>query len=142
MPMFVPSSFSSTMSEAARMKSSDSCWLRCLSSSVPREPPQLNSPYLLYCGRIDPNKGCATLFDYFLRFKAEHPSALRLVLTGKDDVPVPDHADIDFRGFVSAEEKFSLMAGGLAEAGLARIGLADDMISALEARALWARYGL
>ena len=79
--------------------------------AVPREPAQLSSPYLLYCGRIDPNKGCATLFDYFTRFKAEHPSALRLVLTGKDDIPIPDHADIDFRGFVSAEEKFSLMAG-------------------------------
>ena len=77
----------------------------------PREPAQLKDPYLLYCGRIDPNKGCATLFDYFTRFKAEHPSALRLVLTGKDDIPVPDHPDIEFRGFVSAEEKFSLMAG-------------------------------
>jgi glycosyltransferase involved in cell wall biosynthesis/SAM-dependent methyltransferase len=79
--------------------------------AVPREPAQMNDPYLLYCGRIDPNKGCATLFDYFLRFKREHPSRLRLVLTGKDDIPIPDHADIDFRGFVSAEEKFSLMAG-------------------------------
>ena len=77
----------------------------------PREPAQINDPYLLYCGRIDPNKGCTTLFDYFLRFKQEHPSRLRLVLTGKDDIPIPDHADIDFRGFVSAEEKFSLMAG-------------------------------
>ncbi len=77
----------------------------------PREPAQITSPYLLYCGRIDPNKGCTTLFDYFLRFKQEHPSQLHLVLTGKDDISIPDHADIDFRGFVSAEEKFSLMAG-------------------------------
>jgi glycosyltransferase involved in cell wall biosynthesis/SAM-dependent methyltransferase len=79
--------------------------------AVPRAPAEPDSPYLLYCGRIDPNKGCATLFDYFARFKQEHPSALRLVLAGKDDIPIPDHADIDFRGFVSAEEKFSLMAG-------------------------------
>jgi glycosyltransferase involved in cell wall biosynthesis/SAM-dependent methyltransferase len=77
----------------------------------PREPAQLKGPYLLYCGRIDPNKGCATLFDYFTRFKAKSPSELRLVLTGQDDMPIPDHADIDFRGFVSAEEKFSLMSG-------------------------------
>lgn len=79
--------------------------------AAPRAPAQLKDPYLLYCGRIDPNKGCTTLFNYFIRFKEEHPSALRLVLTGKDDIPIPDHADIDFRGFVSAEEKFSLMAG-------------------------------
>src|SRR5713101_1366116 len=38
MPTLVPSSFSSTMSEASAMKSRDSCWPRCLSSSVPREP--------------------------------------------------------------------------------------------------------
>ena len=79
--------------------------------AAPRERAQSNDPYLLYCGRIDPNKGCGTLFDYFTRFKAEHPSRLRLVLTGKDDIPIPDHAEIDFRGFVSEEEKFSLMAG-------------------------------
>jgi glycosyltransferase involved in cell wall biosynthesis/SAM-dependent methyltransferase len=68
-------------------------------------------PYLLYCGRIDPNKGCDDLFDYFIRFKENHPSPLRLVLTGKDDIPIPDHPEIDFLGFVGAEEKFGLMAG-------------------------------
>ncbi|HKR02245.1 MAG TPA: glycosyltransferase [Pyrinomonadaceae bacterium] len=78
-----------------------------------REPFSPDAPYVLYCGRIDPNKGCGELFDYFIRFKAENPSPLRLVLTGKDDIPVPDHPEIDFRGFVSSEEKFSLMAGAL-----------------------------
>lgn len=68
-------------------------------------------PYILYSGRIDPNKGCNDLFDYFMRFKEQQPSRLRLVLTGKDDIPVPIHADIEFLGFVSAEEKFQLMAG-------------------------------
>lgn len=76
-----------------------------------REPAQEDAPYLLYCGRVDPNKGCGVLFDYFMRFKAANPSPLRLVLTGKDDIPIPDHPEIDFRGFVSAEEKFRLMAG-------------------------------
>ena len=77
----------------------------------PREPAQIGKPYMLYCGRIDPNKGCTDLFNYFIRFKEENPSPLRLVLTGKDDIPVPDHPEIDFRGFVAAEEKFQLMAG-------------------------------
>ncbi len=76
-----------------------------------RAPQQETTPYLLYSGRIDPNKGCGELFDYFLQFKQEHPSDLRLVLTGKDDIAIPDHPDIDFRGFVSEEEKFALMAG-------------------------------
>jgi glycosyltransferase involved in cell wall biosynthesis len=79
-----------------------------------RPPTSAKSPYILYCGRIDPNKGCLELFDYFVRFKRQCPSDLRLVLAGKDDIPVPSHPDIDFRGFVSADEKFSLMAGATA----------------------------
>lgn len=79
-----------------------------------RAAPPNETPYVLYSGRIDPNKGCGELFDYFLQFKREHPSNLRLVLTGKDDTPIPDHPDIDFRGFVSQEEKFGLMAGASA----------------------------
>jgi glycosyltransferase involved in cell wall biosynthesis/SAM-dependent methyltransferase len=81
--------------------------------SAPREPLRTDTPYLLYCGRIDPNKGCAELFDYFIRFKADYPSSLRLVLTGIDDISIPDHPDIEFRGFVSEEEKFRLMAGAI-----------------------------
>jgi glycosyltransferase involved in cell wall biosynthesis/SAM-dependent methyltransferase len=81
--------------------------------AVPREPAKRGYPYLLYCGRIDPNKGCTDLFNYFIRFKEQNPSPLRLVLTGTADIPVPDHPDIEFDGFVTAEEKFSLMAGAV-----------------------------
>jgi glycosyltransferase involved in cell wall biosynthesis len=76
-----------------------------------REPAQLDYPYLLYCGRIDPNKGCVELFNHFIEFKKQRPSTLRLLLTGKDDMPVPSHPDIEFRGFVDDEEKLRLMAG-------------------------------
>lgn len=71
-------------------------------------------PYLLYCGRIDAHKGCGRLVEWFLAFKRQNPSALRLVLTGKDNLGLPDHPDIDFRGFVPAAEKFALMAGATA----------------------------
>ena len=80
----------------------------------PRPPRRRDQPYVLYCGRIDPNKGCTELFDFFIRFKQQNSSPLRLVLTGIADVPVPDHPEIDFLGFVSSEEKFSLMAGAAA----------------------------
>src|SRR5882724_358665 len=76
-----------------------------------RKPAELPSPYLLYCGRIDPHKGSRELFEYFAKFKKAFPSDLRLLLTGKDDMPVPSHPDIEFLGFVSEEEKLSLMAG-------------------------------
>jgi glycosyltransferase involved in cell wall biosynthesis len=78
-----------------------------------RDPQRMPAPYLLYSGRVDPNKGCRELFDYFLTFKKTHPGKLRLIITGKDDMPFPEHEDIEFRGFVSAEEKFRLMAGAM-----------------------------
>lgn len=78
-----------------------------------REPQWAPVPYLLYSGRVDPNKGCVQLFDYFITFKKTQPSNLRLVITGKDDIPIPQHEDIEFRGFVSAEEKFRLMSGAM-----------------------------
>src|SRR5262249_41834457 len=72
-----------------------------------REP----APYLLYCGRIDEEKGCDQLIQSFLAFKEAHPSDLRLVLTGDDQLGVPKHAALDYRGFVSAEQMYALMAG-------------------------------
>jgi len=76
-----------------------------------REPPAASTRYLLYCGRVDPNKGFPELFEYFEKFNRTFSGKLRLVITGKDDMKVPDRPDIEFRGFVSNEEKFSLMAG-------------------------------
>jgi glycosyltransferase involved in cell wall biosynthesis len=76
-----------------------------------REPAWSPVPYLLYSGRADPNKGCVQLFDYFLTFKNTQRSPLRLIITGKDDIPIPQHDDIHFKGFVSEEEKFRLMSG-------------------------------
>jgi glycosyltransferase involved in cell wall biosynthesis len=76
--------------------------------SIPHRP---GYPYLLYCGRIDPFKGIPQLLEFFRRFKKEYPSDLRLVLTGKDEMALPQDPDIEFLGFVSEEEKFRLMAG-------------------------------
>lgn len=75
------------------------------------EPAPAPVPYLLYCGRVDPNKGCAQLFEFYFKFKRATRARLRLVITGIADMEIPPHPDIDFRGFVSAEEKFSLMRG-------------------------------
>ncbi len=62
---------------------------------------------IVYAGRISRGKGCPDLFDYFLRYKEIYDDELKLVLMGKvDDVEVPEHKDIIYRGFVSEEEKF------------------------------------
>jgi len=70
---------------------------------------KLNFPYMLYCGRIDINKGCPQLMDYFLKYKEDCPSDLRLVLTGDNKIELPRNGDIIFKGSVSEEEKFKLM---------------------------------
>ena len=72
---------------------------------------KLNFPYMLYCGRIDINKGCPQLVDYFLKYKKDFPSDLHLVLTGDNKIELPQNADIIFKGSVSEEEKLKLMSG-------------------------------
>jgi glycosyltransferase involved in cell wall biosynthesis len=68
-------------------------------------------PYLLYCGRIDLHKGCDQLIEYFLQYKKDNPSDLRLILAGKDEMGLPINPNIRYKGFVPEEEKFRLMTG-------------------------------
>jgi len=74
-------------------------------------PADLGFSYLLYCGRIDINKGCPQLVDYFLKYKKDHPSDLRLIFTGSDGIGLPMDPNILFKGFVSEAEKLQLMNG-------------------------------
>jgi glycosyltransferase involved in cell wall biosynthesis len=74
-------------------------------------PAKLNFPYMLYCGRIDINKGCLQLIDYFLRYRQDNASDLRLVLTGDNKIELPNNEGIIFKGSVPEEEKLKLMSG-------------------------------
>jgi len=74
-------------------------------------PAKLNFPYILYCGRIDINKGCIQLIDYFLKYKKDCPSDLRLILTGDSKIKIPSSKDIVFKGSVCEVEKYKLMSG-------------------------------
>jgi glycosyltransferase involved in cell wall biosynthesis len=71
----------------------------------------LAGPYVIYIGRIDQNKGCPELFDFFLRFKAQTGSPLKLVLIGNSVLRIPAHPDILPLGFLSEEDKFDGLAG-------------------------------
>jgi glycosyltransferase involved in cell wall biosynthesis len=75
-----------------------------------RERFGLRDPYLLYLGRIEPNKGCATLFSYFLKWLEESRPAVDLVLAGKAAMEIPAHPRIRSLGFVSEAEKVGLLA--------------------------------
>ena len=74
-----------------------------------RERFDLRDPYLLYLGRIEPNKGCATLFSYFLKWLEESRPAVDLVLAGKPAMEIPEHRRIRPLGFVSEPEKLALL---------------------------------
>lgn len=83
-----------------------------LSVEKTREKYMLTTPYLLYVGRIDENKGCSTLFDYMLRFFERHPdSPYRLVLAGNRAMGIPRHPRIQYLGYVDEHDKFSIIRG-------------------------------
>ncbi len=71
-------------------------------------------PYILYCGRIDVNKGCTQLVDYFLKFKKSDKSGFKLIFTGTDYIGLPQEDAVLFKGFVCEEEKLQLMADATA----------------------------
>lgn len=70
------------------------------------------SDYVIYIGRIDPNKGCREMFDYFLKYLTQKPSMqISLVLIGKSVIPIPEHENIIYLGYLSEEDKFSALKG-------------------------------
>lgn len=71
----------------------------------------LSDPYLLYVGRIDESKGCREMFDYFVRWKEKTQRPEKLVVIGKEVMPVPFHDDIIYLGFVDDAEKWKAMKG-------------------------------
>jgi glycosyltransferase involved in cell wall biosynthesis len=66
--------------------------------------------FVLYVGRVDPNKGCETLFRYFQRHLDQGGRPVRLVLAGRPAMEIPDHPHITGLGFVSAVERDALLA--------------------------------
>ena len=62
--------------------------------------------FAIYVGRIDKNKGCVELFDYFKKYSENKSSDLDLVLIGNPIIPIPSNPRIKHLGFVSDEQKF------------------------------------
>lgn len=71
----------------------------------------LSKPYMVYVGRVDQNKGCQTLFNFFRRYREETGSELNLVLVGGKKMDIPQDPGIIYAGFVTDEEKWSAIAG-------------------------------
>jgi glycosyltransferase involved in cell wall biosynthesis len=76
-----------------------------------RQKFSLRSPYVVYVGRIDANKGCAELFDFFVAYASSSPRPLDLVLIGSPVLRIPDHPRIKHLGFVDDRDKFDAIGG-------------------------------
>jgi glycosyltransferase involved in cell wall biosynthesis len=66
--------------------------------------------YVLYLGRIDNNKGCYTMFEYFEEYLASGGADTTLVLVGPATIPVPMHPRIRALGFVDEPLKTVLLS--------------------------------
>ena len=76
-----------------------------------REKYDIQDEYIIYIGRIDENKGCDELFDFFIRYKQERDSPVKLILVGSTKLKIPSHPDVVYLGFVSEEDKFAALNG-------------------------------
>lgn len=74
---------------------------------------RINGDYIIYIGRIDENKGCHMLFEYFIRFKKETGSSIKLVLLGSSKLMIPSHPDIIYLGFAREEDKFAALGSAV-----------------------------
>lgn len=66
--------------------------------------------FLLYVGRVDPSKGCDTMFEHYLRWQSETNSDVRLVVVGGAVMPIPEHPSITHLGFVDDATKWNALA--------------------------------
>ena len=67
-------------------------------------------PFVLYLGRIDPNKGCRTLLRHFLKRQAASTSRVPLVMAGPANMPVPDDPWVTRLGLVDEAARETLLA--------------------------------
>ncbi len=70
----------------------------------------IEGPYVLYLGRVDPNKGCRTLLRHYLRYLESTDRAVPLVLAGRPVMALPSHPAIRPLGFVGDELRQALVA--------------------------------
>ena len=89
-----------------------------IGSDVPNSPQagrfrqkyHIRGPFAVYVGRIDQNKGCNELFEFFQGYLNDPAGQLSLVLIGHSLLPIPEHPRIRHLGFLDDTDKFDAMA--------------------------------
>jgi hypothetical protein len=75
-----------------------------------RQKFDMRDRFAIYVGRIDENKGCVELFEFFEHYSASLVDGMHLVLIGTAHVPIPKHPKIHHLGFVEDQDKYDAMA--------------------------------
>jgi glycosyltransferase involved in cell wall biosynthesis len=75
-----------------------------------RQKYDIPGPFVVYVGRIDQNKGCAELFEFFRGYLRDPATRLSLVLIGHSLLPIPEHPRVRHLGFLDDRDKFDAMA--------------------------------
>ena len=72
----------------------------------------ISDPFILYLGRIEPNKGCETLFEYFDQYLDSEPAInhVQLVMAGFPNMRIPSHPSIKSLGVVTDAMRETLLA--------------------------------
>jgi glycosyltransferase involved in cell wall biosynthesis len=65
--------------------------------------------FVLYLGRVDRNKGCATLLEYFQEY-IETGGQTTLVLAGPSALTIPEHPGIRALGYVTDDVRHALLS--------------------------------
>jgi glycosyltransferase involved in cell wall biosynthesis len=89
-----------------------------IGSDVPNNPQpvrfrqkyKVKGPFAVYVGRIDQNKGCKELFEFFQGYLKDPAGKLSLILIGNSLLPIPEHPRIRHLGFLDDTDKFDAMA--------------------------------
>jgi len=69
----------------------------------------ITDPFVLYLGRIERNKGCETLLDYFGRYLEAGGPPVQLVMAGFANMPLPSHPRITYLGVVDNATRETLL---------------------------------
>jgi glycosyltransferase involved in cell wall biosynthesis len=75
-----------------------------------RDKYDIEGPFLLYAGRLDPTKGCDELFRFFQAARHHLPPELKLILIGNRVMDLPRDASIRYLGMLPEQDKVDAIA--------------------------------
>lgn len=77
----------------------------------------IGGDYIIYTGRVDQNKNCQEMFDFFIKLKKEkvwEKKKFTLIVIGKEHMDIPIDENIRYLGFVSEQDKYDAISGAMA----------------------------